>query len=106
MTSTPFTACTEWPELEIAHRSLDESFRRLSGQTDSILLEAAVVRLAAVQEEVRGLAKGKVVFTATEGWRTLYEELLRAPGFDVLVPWPGSETKTTRATPPGDGACR
>ena len=89
MTSTPFTACTEWPELEIAHRSLDESFRRLSGQTDSILLEAAVVRLAAVQEEVRSLAEGKVVFTATEGWRTVYEELLRAPGLECYrsVAW-------------------
>lgn len=79
--SVPATACLdEWPELAIAHTSIANSLRRLADQDDPILLDAAAVRLAAIQEELRNLATGKVVFLATEAWRAVYDQLLRSSG--------------------------
>jgi hypothetical protein len=80
MTLTPQRNRSDWPELEMAQRSLAESLSRLACQTDSILLEGAVARLAAIQEEVRYLAEGKLVFTATEAWRAVYDQILCSPG--------------------------
>ena len=80
MVSVPPAGCSnEWPELAIAENSLTDALRRLACQPDPILLEAAIVRLAGIQEEVRNLAEGKIVFTSTEAWRTVYEEILRDP---------------------------
>lgn len=83
----------EWPELAMAHGSISESLHRLAGQTDPILLEVATVRLAAIQEEIRSLADGRVVFSATEGWRTVYDQILCSPGMDCYrsVAWMRSE---------------
>jgi hypothetical protein len=94
MASLPPGGCPhEWPELTIAENSLADSLRRLACQPDSILLEAAIVRLAAIQEEVRNLAEGRIVFNSTEAWRTVYEEILCTPGIDCYrsVAWIRSE---------------
>ena len=70
----------DWPEITAASNSFRESLGRLAGQTDCILLEAATGRLVAIQEELRSLASGRIVFSATEAWRTVYDEILRSPG--------------------------
>ncbi len=77
----------------MAHHSLTESLERLAGQTDPILLEVATVRLAVIQEEIRSLPNGRVVFSATEGWRTVYDQLLRSAGVTCYrsVAWMRSE---------------
>jgi hypothetical protein len=79
----------DWPEIATACHSITESLRRLADQKDCILLEAAVGRIVAIQEEMRSLADGRIVFTATETWRTVYDELLRTPGIDCYrsVAW-------------------
>lgn len=92
--SVPVTACLdEWPELAIAQTSIASSLRRLADQDDPILLDAAAVRLAAIQEELRNLAAGKVVFLATEAWRTVYDQLLRSSGVNCYrsVAWMRNE---------------
>ena len=38
-----------------------------------------ILKFASVGEQIEGLAAGKVVFSQTEAWRTVYEELLRSP---------------------------
>jgi len=70
----------DWPEMTAAYYSISGSLRRLAEQSDCILLEAAIGRLVAIQEELRSLADGRIVFTATEAWRTVYDEILRSPG--------------------------
>lgn len=93
MNSAPPGFSEEWPELATAHRILAEYLERLAGQTDPILLEVASVRLAAIQEEIRNLAEGLVFFSATEGWRTVYDQLLRSPSVTCYrsVAWMRSE---------------
>ena len=69
--------CT--PELLVAYHALARYIRELSHQTDEVLREATMLKLVSIQDEVRALADGKVGFLASEGWRTVYERLLRSP---------------------------
>jgi len=52
-----------------------------------------MLKLASLQEELQTLGSGKVVFTATEAWRTAYERILRTPGLRryFSVAWLRSE---------------
>ncbi|MHB0958795.1 MAG: hypothetical protein ACYC0X_15380 [Pirellulaceae bacterium] len=68
------------PELLVACHAIRHSLCDLARQSDVILRDAAAVRLAAIQEEVRTLASGRIVFTGTEAWRAAYERVLRTPG--------------------------
>ena len=70
------------PDLLLACDTFAHSLQGLASQTDPILREAIGVRLAAVQEELGNLARGRIVFQATEAWRTVYEQILRSP--DIL----------------------
>ena len=81
------------PELVVAYNSITHSLVELTKQSDEILRDAAILRLAAIQEEVRRLASGKVVFTDTESWRVAYENLLRSEGLGryLSVAWLRSE---------------
>ena len=86
--------CLEaWPELAIAQDVIADSLRRLTGQDDPILLDAAVVRLATIQEELRSLAAGRIVFVGTEAWRAIYDQLIRSPDVDCYrsVAWMRNE---------------
>jgi hypothetical protein len=80
MVLIPSKASSSWPDLEKAHQNFDEVFHRLASQTDIMVQEAILVRLAAIQEELRNLAIGRIVFSATEGWRTMYDQILKSPG--------------------------
>ena len=51
----------------------------LARSTDPILRETAVLKLGSVAGEIDALASGTVVFAGTEGWRTVYEQLLKSP---------------------------
>jgi len=66
-------------EIACVRQKLDTAVAGLANHTDPILQEVAILRLAAIHEELQSLAQGKVVFTATEAWRTLYEQILRSP---------------------------
>ena len=81
------------PELLVACHAIRHSLCDLARQSDEILRDVAAVRLAAIQEEVRTLASGRIVFADTEGWRTAYERVLRTPGLGryYSVAWLRSE---------------
>jgi hypothetical protein len=51
----------------------------LAKQIDPVLRQYALRKLASITEEVRSLASGRVVFSTTETWRTVYEDLLQSP---------------------------
>jgi hypothetical protein len=52
----------------------------LARQTDPVLREFALLKLASVAEQLRALAGGRVVWESTEAWGTVYERLLQSPG--------------------------
>jgi len=81
------------PELLLAHASVTRSLAELAKYSDEVLREAAILKLGAMQDELRTLAEGKLVFTATEAWRTSYERILRTPGLEryLSVAWLRSE---------------
>src|SRR3954453_14110783 len=47
---------------------------------DPILHRFALAKLDSINEQVRTLAEGRIVFSGTETWRTVYEQLLQSPG--------------------------
>jgi hypothetical protein len=81
------------PELLVAHRALTHALIELAGYSDEVFREAAAAKLALVHEEMRSLAQGKVIFSGTEAWRTVYERLLRSPNVRLYrsVAWIRSE---------------
>lgn len=71
----------------LAHHDLQESYNSFSAslvqfadRSDEILKEAAMLKLAAIQDELQSLVAGRIVFSDTEAWRTTYETILRTPG--------------------------
>jgi energy-converting hydrogenase Eha subunit A len=67
------------PELFDRYRQIAGSLSALAQRTDPILRRIALLKLASVAEQIDGLGSGKIVFALTEGWRTVYEEILRSP---------------------------
>lgn len=56
--------------------ALDE----LATQPDPVLRRFALLKLVSLSEQVGQMARGTVVFSSTETWRTVYERLLEGPG--------------------------
>ncbi len=91
--ATPVWKLRSHPELLCAHNSMIHSLCQLAGQDDEILRDCVAVRLAVIQEELKSLGDGRVVFVGTESWRTAYERILRSPGLGryFSVAWLRSE---------------
>src|SRR3954452_711576 len=47
---------------------------------EPVLHKFALVKLDSINEQLRTLAEGRIDFSATETWRTVYEQLLQSPG--------------------------
>lgn len=71
----PFALASE-PGLLPTYRRLANAMVTLASQSDPLLRELANWKLAAMVEEVEGLAHGSISFTATETWRSTYQKLL------------------------------
>jgi hypothetical protein len=69
------------PEHELFdhYSAYSAALTELAKQTDPILRASALLKLASVTEQVRALAEGRLVFSSTEAWRTVYEQLLQSP---------------------------
>jgi hypothetical protein len=65
--------------------TIAEALAELARQPDPVLREVALLKLASLSGEVRSLARGTVVFSATETWRTVYERLLESPGLKTYL---------------------
>lgn len=59
------------------------------GRDEPVLKKFALVKLASINEQLRTLAEGRIVFSATETWRTVYEQLLQSRGLGTYrsVAW-------------------
>lgn len=78
------------PELFEHFVAFGDSLVALARRGDEpVLGRFALVKLASINEQVRTLAEGRIVFSATETWRTVYEELLQSPGLGTYrsVAW-------------------
>lgn len=62
------------------YSSFAHSLGELAKQPDPVLRQFAILKLSSVAEQVRALADGKISFSSTETWRTVYEQLLQSPG--------------------------
>lgn len=67
-------------ELYEQYLAMCRGLTELARQTDPVLRDIAVLKLASLAGEIGSLADGKVEFGATEAWRTVYERLLGSPG--------------------------
>src|SRR3712207_3269431 len=69
--------------------AFSEALAELAEQTDPVLRRFALLKLASLSGEVQSLARGTVIFSSTETWRTVYEQLLESPGLDsyLSVAW-------------------
>ncbi|MBS0266033.1 MAG: hypothetical protein JSS02_29145 [Planctomycetes bacterium] len=76
--SVPLSLASD-PELFEQYQNISAGLTALARRTDPILRRIALLKFSSVAEQIEGLAAGKIVFSLTEGWRTVYEELLRSP---------------------------
>jgi hypothetical protein len=61
------------------YNTFTSTVAHLAGQTDPVLRQFSLLKLASVSDELQHLAQGQVVFSSTETWRLVYEELLAVP---------------------------
>lgn len=88
------------------YRNFAEALAGLAEQRDPVLREFALLKLASVTEQVRSLAQGKVVFTGTETWRTVYERILESPGLREYHSVAWVKTRDYWQDPPGRQSMR
>src|SRR5262245_50718422 len=67
------------PELYARYSALCRALTELAGQADPVLRGVALLKLSSLAGQLGELAGGTVVFAGTEGWRTVYEQLLGSP---------------------------
>ncbi len=67
------------PDLYRRYTAICRGLTDLARQSDPILREIVLLKLSSVIEQIDSLASGTVVFSVTEGWRTVYEQLLKSP---------------------------
>ena len=78
----------------------------LAKQPDPVLRDFALIKLASIAEQVKSLAKGQVVFSGTETWRTVYEQILQSPGLKEYLSVAWVKTKDYWQDPPGKQSIR
>jgi hypothetical protein len=66
-------------ELYAKYKAICQALTDLAANADPIFRQTALVKLASVVSQVELLAGGTIVFSMTESWRTVYEQLLRSP---------------------------
>lgn len=71
----PLTLASE-DDLYPHYLSFCRALTALTGQSDPLLREIAALKLASVNAQIGSLAAGNVVFSGTETWRAVYEQLL------------------------------
>ena len=76
-------------ELFEMYGAISEALAGLSLQEDPTLRRFALMKLSSIAGQVQSLAQGTVVFSNTESWRVVYEEILQSPGLTAYhsVAW-------------------
>lgn len=57
----------------------------MTDQTDSILRQFVMLKLANLGEQLQVLADGTIVFSDAQAWQTIYDQFLRSP--DITKHW-------------------
>jgi len=65
-------------DIYLQYLAICRTLTDLTKQTDPILREIAVLKLASIVDQLSPLADGTALFAGTEGWRTVYEKLLQS----------------------------
>jgi hypothetical protein len=96
------------PEHELFEKydAFSAALSDLAKQIDPVLRQYALLKLAAITEEVRSLASGRVVFSSTETWRTVYEALLQSPALKTYKSVAWVKTRTYWQDQPGRQSMR
>jgi hypothetical protein len=78
------------PEVFEHSVAFGNSLVALARRRDEPVLQGfALAKLASINEQVKSLAEGRIVFSGTETWRTIYEQLLLSPDLGIYrsVAW-------------------
>jgi hypothetical protein len=79
------------PEDELFEQycTIADALSGLSRQKDPVLRQFALMKLSSIAAQVQSLARGTVIFSNTETWRVVYEQLLQSPGLSTYhsVAW-------------------
>jgi hypothetical protein len=96
------------PEHDLFDRycAFTDALTALAQQHDPVLRQFALLKLSSIAEQVRSLAQGQVVFTGTETWRTVYEQLLEAPELASYRSVAWVKTRDYWQDPPGRRSMR
>ena len=91
------------PEHELFdfYQLFSESLAALADQRDSVLRHFALVKLASIAEQLKTLSGGKIVFSSTETWRTVYEQLLQSAELKTYLSAAWVKTKDYWQDQPG-----
>lgn len=66
-------------QLYAQYLAICQALTELAGKDDAILRQTALLKLASIVSQVQSLAGGTIVFSLTESWRSVYEQLLLSP---------------------------
>lgn len=69
-------ALADSPRLFEIYSQFGEKLAAISTQDDEILREFALLKLTSIDRQLEQLSRGEVVFSTTESWRTVYEQVL------------------------------
>lgn len=69
--------------------TIADALSGLARQEDPVLRQFALMKLSSIGGQVQSLARGTVVFSNTETWRVVYEQILQSPGLSTYhsVAW-------------------
>jgi hypothetical protein len=98
--AVPLTLAPE-QDLYEQYLAICRGLTALTRSTDPILREIAVLKLISVVEQIDALADGTVAFAGTEGWRSVYEQLLQSPDLKKYRSVAWVRTKDYWRDPPG-----
>ena len=70
------------PEDELFQQyvTIAEALSGIAKQEDPVLRQFALMKLSSIGGQVQSLARGTAVFSNTETWRVVYEQILQSPG--------------------------
>jgi hypothetical protein len=96
------------PEHELfdQYSNFAQALADLARQKDPALRDFALLKLASIAEQVRSLAQGKVIFSGTETWRTVYDRILQSPGLGEYLSVAWVKTKDYWQDAPGRQSMR
>ena len=96
------------PEHEFFNQyaAISDGIAKIARQSDPVLREFALLKLESLSEQVRSLARGTIVFSSTETWRTVYERLLESCLSDAYYSVAWAKTKDYWQDQPGRQSIR